>query len=486
MLNFDLQHPSVATLAAAALAVVGGWALWRSLRRDPLAGIPRPPGLPVLGHVLEIERVGMHEFMKRAHREHGPVLALQLGPFLRAVSVGDPLLIREVVSGSMETYRVAMDVVWQYVKPVVNGLILLEGDAWRKSRRLTTPAFQPEPVRAMTEAIAGVTRAACDVWRPRRRIALNRELYKVTADVISLVALGFNLDLVHSQNRLTSAIEGLLLEIESRIYQPVQLWRYVWTPWAARFRRNALFVRSEVQRMLAERLGRAEQPRDMLATLVEAVRAGEMSEAQLAEEATIFLLAGHETTATALSFALYLLALHPAVQTRCRSEVEEVLGGGDPGEGDDLGRLRLVSAVFDEALRLYGPAHFISRQTARPASLGGYAIPPGVTVMLALYAVMRDPRHWGADPDSFNPDRFMPGGAGEGSRAFLPFSSGHRMCPGKPLAIHEARIIMSIVLRRFELGLPPGVEPGKDIPTRPAFVMRPAKDLEVVLTPLAH
>ena len=172
-----------------------------------------------------------------------------------------------------------------------------------------------------------------------------------------------------------------------------------------------------------------------------------------------FLLAGHETTALALTWALYLLAFDPDVQERARDEATHRLGSRAAGAAD-LDAMPLVRAVLEEALRLYPPAGLLTRTASQDDVLpGGHAVKAGATVMMPIYALHRHRRLWEA-PDSFDPDRFLPGaGVSRHRFAYLPFAAGPRICIGLGFALMEAQIILATVLARFRFSLPAGSEP---------------------------
>jgi cytochrome P450 len=167
------------------------------------------------------------------------------------------------------------------------------------------------------------------------------------------------------------------------------------------------------------------------------------------------LLAGHETTANALTWTFYLLSQHPAVLRRLQAELAELLGGRTPGVAD-LPRLPYTRMVIEESMRLYPPAWVITRRAINDDELGGDHIPAGATVMFSPYAMHHNPRYWD-NPEGFDPERFTPErSAGRPAFAYFPFGGGPHLCIGNGFAMTEAQLILATVVQRYRLDLVPG------------------------------
>jgi cytochrome P450 len=191
--------------------------------------------------------------------------------------------------------------------------------------------------------------------------------------------------------------------------------------------------------------------------------------------------AGHETTATSLTWIHYLLSEHPDVRDRYHREVGEVLEPGTLPTASDLARLELTERIIDESLRLYSPIHSISRVALEDDVIGGYRIPRDAMIYVSLYAVHRNPSMW-PDPDRFDPERFTPEAIAERPRfAFIPFAAGHRNCIGGTMAIAELKLVLAQIAQRFVLDLVPGhrVEP------RAATTMHPRHGMPMRIRPRA-
>jgi len=194
-----------------------------------------------------------------------------------------------------------------------------------------------------------------------------------------------------------------------------------------------------------------------------------MSPAQLRDEVTTILMAGHETTANALAWTWYLLARHPDAEARLHAELDAVLGGRRPSFAD-LARLTYTRQVIEETLRLYPPAHTISRTAIAADRFGAVPVPAGSVITISPYTTHRNPTLW-PDPERFDPDRFAPDQvAGRHRFAYLPFGGGPRICIGTAFAMAEAQAIVATVAQDWRLRLAPGhkVEPVGLITLRPA------------------
>jgi cytochrome P450 len=208
---------------------------------------------------------------------------------------------------------------------------------------------------------------------------------------------------------------------------------------------------------------------DLLATLLE-VRdedGGALTDLDIVNELITFVLAGHETTSSALTWCWYLLAKHPAVEARLHAELDAVLGDRAPGL-DDVMKLRYTAQVFDEALRLYPPAAAFGRRPLVDVELGGYRIPRGASVFVSPFVTHRNRRYF-PDPDAFRPERWA--GAEPPKFAFFPFGGGSKMCIGEPFARAEGVLVLATLARRFRLCIddPSEVVPG------PSALLRPSR-----------
>jgi cytochrome P450 len=246
-----------------------------------------------------------------------------------------------------------------------------------------------------------------------------------------------------------------------------------------RLRRAVSHLDQVVYRMIADRRRAPEDRGDLLSILLQAQDADDgsrMTDRQVRDEVMTLFLAGHETTAVALSWTWYLLAQHPEVDARLAAELRATLGGRPPEVGD-LPSLRYAEMVVMESMRLYPPAYALGREVARPTEVAGHRLPAHGVVIMPSCVVQRDPR-WFAEPEAFRPERWADDAARRLPRfAYAPFGGGPRQCIGNVFATMEATLILAAIAQRFRLTL----EPGQRVTPTPLITLRPVPGIRVRL-----
>lgn len=375
--------------------------------------------------------------------------------------VMDPEANRRILRDRLDDYPKS-DVTKLILGPAIgDSLFVAEGAHWRWQRRTAAPAFSHRNVAALAPVMtAAADRASDRITRAEGRAAnLFDEMVAATFEVISDVTFsgdeGFDRDAVHR------AIDGYIAQTAKVSLLDI-LGAPAWVPRPERmFQAGAL---REMKRVADAAISRRREagPRPV-PDLLDLLLAGEdpesarrMSTAELRDNLLTFIVAGHETTALTLAWALYLCAHDPDVQDRARAEAQSALGPRAATEAD-IARLPLIRRIIDEALRLYPPAAFLSRTARAHDRLCGREVRPGDTVMLPIYALHRHHLLWD-DPHAFDPDRFTD--ARRPDRfAYLPFGDGPRICIGASFALQEAVIILATLLARFRFTPVPGREP---------------------------
>ncbi len=376
--------------------------------------------------------------------------------------VQDPEALELVLKTRAENYP-RSDVTRRILSPSSGeNLFVAEGRDWRWRRRAMAPGFAHRNLAALAPVISRAAEAASArlAGAAPGPVDAHQEMVTVTFEVIRDVMLddGGALD----REEIGDAVDRLVEEA-GRLSLLDILNAPGWIPRPGRlFARGARDVDRMVEAIVRARLaqGPGETP-DMLDMLIAAAdpKSGRgMTALDVRNDLAAFIVAGHETTALALAWALWLLAWDPAVQARARDEAQAVLGDR-AATADDLPNLPYVGQVIDETLRLYPPGGLMARQAREADDLLGHAVAPRETVMIPVYALHRHRALW-SDPDVFDPDRFAPGRAeGRHRFAFLPFGAGPRICIGAGFAEMEARIVLATLLARFCFSLPEGPWP---------------------------
>ncbi len=378
----------------------------------------------------------------------------------RFLMVTEPDAIRRILQTRVEDYPKS-DVARSMLRPVIgDSMLVAEGAEWRRQRRAAAPAFQPRHLAALGPLMSGAAERACArVAAAEGRAAdMLAEMVAATFEVISDVTFsgegGVGRETVERALLAYGEAAGKLSFLDV-------LGAPAWVPRPARMRPDPAL--DDLKRRADERIAaRRGRPRDgapdLLDLLVRAEGPGEgdFSGSDVRDNLLAFIVAGHETTALTLAWALYLLGFDEAAQERAREEARDVLGDRAAG-AEDLERLPFLRAVIDETLRLYPPAAFLSRQAREVDELAGHRVLPGDTISVPIYAVHRHRELW-PRPDAFDPGRFE-GGSPVGRYAYLPFGDGPRVCIGARFAVQEAVIILATLLARFRFRAVPGKAP---------------------------
>ena len=391
--------------------------------------------------------------------------------------LSDPAAIRYVLVDNAANYR-KDDLQRRVLAPGLgNGLLTAEGDEWRQQRRALAPLFNPRTVAGFAPAMADAAERLVRRWLRRgdgRVLDVAQEMTRVTLDVLERTI--FTAGIARDPDALGRAISRYFEAIGP--IDPLDVFGLPsWIPRLGRIRaRPALrFFEEVVGELIAARqnlLRRgATAPHDLLTALLQAKdpETGEgLTDLEVRANIVTFIGAGHETTANALTWTLYLLSQAPDVRRRVAQEVDTVLGGAE-GDLAHLDRLVFTRAVLDEAIRLYPPVPFMSRAAIAEDRIAGFRVRRGTLVMIAPYVLHRHRTLW-SDPDCFDPDRFMPERrAGIDRYAYLPFGAGPRVCIGASFSLQEAVIVLSRIVQAVQLDPVPDhvVRPVQRVTLRP-------------------
>jgi len=406
------------------------------------------------------------EVWTRAHFEE-PMVRDGL-PFVPALVVSDPEAVRHVLLDNAANYR-KDDLLLRILGPGLGqGLLTVEGQQWRTQRHAVAPMFARRTIYAFGEAMNAAIAEFASRWLALgddATVDFAREAGNLTLDVLrrTIISEGFeeNNDAVLAAMRCYFDSIGRIDPVDA-----LGLPEFIPRPTRGPEREALQFFNSTVEGIIARRRGQdAATPRDLLALLLDASSADGLSEEEVRANILTFIAAGHETTANAITWSLYLLSQDQNWRERVADEAERAR----PTTEDPCAHLELARAVVEEALRLYPPIAAISRVAIGEDEVRGEKVHPGTMVIVSPYVLHRHRRLW-SHPDMFDPTRFLgPERERVGRFSYLPFGAGPRTCIGAAFALQEATLAVSEIAKRFNWELAPGfdVQPLLRITLRP-------------------
>lgn len=393
----------------------------------------------------------------------------------RRFIINEPNGIRHVLLDNAANYRKS-ELTRRLLEPGLGrGLLTSEGETWRRHRRIMAPAFDRRSIEGYAPVITAVTRdllAEWDALPDRSDVDVGAAMMRTTLHIISRAMFSANSD------EIVGVVERGVGQYQMTM-RPSLFDLLGFPAWLASLfsrRRRTAAVLNEFDRAVDELISsRAHdpnaQPKDLLARLVaarDAETGGGMTANEVRDEVVTIFMAGHETTAQALTWTWYLLSLHPAVEARLDEELRAVLKGRTP-QYEDIAQLCYTRMVIEESMRLYPPAHTMAREPIAADEVLGRRIPAGAIVLVAPWLLHRKASLW-HEPHRFDPDRFTT----EPPRfSYIPFGAGQRICIGAAFAMTEAILILAMIAQHYRLRLKPGhpIEPQGLITLRPRYGM---------------
>ena len=435
---------------------------------------PGPRGLPYFGCLHGLLRDPM-EFWSHIANTYGGLARVPLkGRHVYLVS--DPEVLYELLVTNRQRYR--KNVRYKAaVDTFGEGLLLLEGDAWKRQRLITQPAFKNDYVRERVPMMAAITARFLDAWEAAAESGLPRDVevdfLRLSQTIAGHYLMGpafakfdepFHAAAIAIKNNWPIPPRSLLA-----LYKPKDKGR------EARLDAAIKTADACIREYLTEQRKTDFANCGVVSLLVKTSReqGDEFDDSSLRDQLLTLFFAGHETSAITLTWAHYLLSQHPTVRTRMQREVAAVIGASVP-TAEQVDQLDYTECVLNETLRMYSPIHSISRVALEDDALGGYKIPAGAMIYVSLYAIHRLAALW-PDPDQFDPDRFTPERSAKRPRfAFIPFAAGHRNCVGANMSVIELKLILAQIAQRFTLDLAPGhrVRTSAETTMRPRYGMR--------------
>ena len=429
--------------------------------------LPGPRALPLLGNLLDIDSASPFIGLMKLAEEYGPIYRLSAPGGARVILSGAEL-VEEVCDDTRFDKKVAAGVA--AVRDSGGGAGLFTADTtdplWRRAHNILLSPFSLQSMQDYMPMMLDLAEQLMDKWErlnPDEEVDVPDDMTRLTLDTIALCGFGYRFNSFYrdTPHPFISAMVRTLEESQRRSSQlPIQARLHIRAQ--RQLEEDQAFMNDLVSELMRDRRaqGAEGETRDLLGRMLNGVdrETGErLPDDNIVTQCITFLVAGHETTSGLLSFALYFLLKHPEVVHRARAEVDEVLGATALPSFEQVHRLRYVTQVLNEALRLWPTAPGFTRAPFEDAVIGGrYAIPAGTPITTLIPMLHRDQSVWGPDAEEFNPDHVASERlAALRPNAFKPFGTGQRACIGRQFALQEATLVLGMLLQRFEF-----VDPG--------------------------
>lgn len=452
--------------------------------------IDGPRGLPLLGNALQIDPPRMHLVLEEWQRQYGALFRLRLGRHSTLV-LSDAPAISTLLHERPHTWRRWSVIERMASEAGLEGVFSVEGDTWRRQRRLVMQAFDTAHLKSYFPSLVRVTERLRARWTRAvaagASIDLQVDLMRYTVDVTAGLAFGSDIDTLQAgHDVLQDDLDKVFPMMQKRMNALVPYWRYVRLPSDRRFERHLARIHKEIRRFVDDArrgierdLARGSAPQNLLEAMIVAHDAdtGALTDREIAGNVFTILLAGEDTTANSLAWACWLLFRHPDAWQRTVGEIEDVLGDDDlPRSFEQLGRLGYTAACLSEAMRLRPVAPVIGLEALHDTSVLDVHAPTGTVVLCLMRPPAMDERNF-THAAQFRPERWLdgeiPADTRTAKRASMPFGAGPRMCPGRYLALCEMKMVLAMLARNFTLTSiagPDGAEPQE----RMSFTMMPA------------
>ena len=435
---------------------------------------PGPEGRFLTGNLLDYTRDHLG-YLTWCAREYGDVVGLRFVN-VRTYLLNHPDHIEYVLVRNNRNF-IKSKGVRHSLGFLGDGLLTSEGSFWRRQRRLAQPAFHRERIFAYGGVMVESAGRMISTWRSGETRDVHEDMARLTLDIVAKTLFGtlLTVEFEEVSAALTTITQrftgrgGVLFHVPERIPTPANL----------RFKRAIRRLDEIIYGIIERRRSGGEDTGDLLSMLlrVRDEETGEgMSDRQLRDEVLTIFLAGHETTANALSWTWHLLAEHPEVEGRMSKELREVLAGRPPVV-EDLPRLRYTDMVVKESMRLYPPSWAFGREALADCEIGGYHVPAGTQLVMSQWVMHRDPRYY-EEPGEFRPERWTEDSVALLPKyAYFPFGGGPRLCIGQSFARMEAVLLLAAIAQEFRLL----ATPGEKITPQPSITLRPKNGIRMVL-----
>lgn len=433
-----------------------------------------PKGMPVLGHLLAFRRDPI-AFLMSIREKYGDIVRFKIGTqdlFL----FSHPDLIRDVLVTNHRNFVKGRGLTWAK-RLLGQGLLTSEGEFHRRQRRLAQPAFHRQRIAAYATAMTDHAVRMRDQWKSGTTIDIHEAMMHLTLEIVAKTLFGAD---VESETKEIGEALTVSVGFFNRFLLPfADLMATLPIPSTLRFRKAKARLDATIYRMIEARRAGGKDEGDLLSMLLLAQDeegSGSMTDQQLRDEAMTIFLAGHETTANALSWTWLLLSQHPDIEAKLHAEVDRVLGGKLPTV-EDLPKLAYTEKVLAESMRLYPPAWMVGYRAIGDYAVGDYFLPAGSVVLMSQYVMHHDPRYF-PDPFRFDPERWTPEAkVARPKFSYFPFGGGPRVCIGEPFAWMEGVLLIATLAQRWRLR----PAPGHPVLLQPLITLRPKHGIKMKL-----
>ena len=434
-----------------------------------------PQGNSIAGHLIDLGNNPLG-FLTDCGRNYGDIVPLQLG-LTPACLIVNPDYIEQILKDRNSFIKSRG---FRALKTLLGeGLLTNEGESWFRQRRLAQPVFHQKKINGYGKTMVEYSEAITENWVDGEIRDVHVEMMSLTLKIVMKCI--FNQDVGEGEAKnVAHALDVAMNWFESKRKQNFLIWEWFPRPENIRYRNAISKMDESIYSLIQQKRQSNEDGKDLLSMLMQARDEddnSQMSDCQLRDEVATLMLAGHETTANALSWTWMLLAQNPQVEAKLWDELKTVLGGRLPTI-EDLPQLQYANMVIKESMRLYPPVAIFGREAVEDYQLDGYEIPSGCVVMLSQWVMHRHPKYFD-NSEEFIPERWendlekrLPRGV------YIPFGDGPRICIGKGFALMEAVLILATVAQKYKLKL---VEDHPIVP-QPSITLRPEHGIKVEIT----
>lgn len=443
---------------------------------QPLEQLAGPKGSYFWGNTIDFAKDPLG-FLTQCGRDYGDIVPLRFG-LTKGCFLAQPESI-ETVLQEREIFTKNTPA-WNVLKSLLgNGLLTSEGEFWRRQRRLVQPVFYQQRIATYGKTMVAYTKHQIQEWQSGELLDIHQAMTRLTFNIVTKTL--FNVDLSGTEAKTIAETLDVMMQWFSARRKQAFL-PLAWLPTAInrRYQQALKVMDQKIYHLIQQRRSSNLDSGDLLSMLI-AVRdetdGSQMTDRQLRDELVTLIMAGHETTANALSWAWMLLSQTPDVEAKLVQELQTVLAGRSPTVAD-LPQLSYAQQIIKEAMRLYPPVYSIGRSASREYNLDGYQLPTGCVIVFSPWVMHRHPKYF-TEPEQFRPDRWASDLEKQLPKcAYFPFGDGPRICIGKNFAMMEAVLLLATIAQKFQITL---VSDQPIVPL-PSITLRPQNGINVRVT----